>query len=104
MLAGLLDGNANVVFERYRAARPDDSHASLFLLIALLDEWAYMRVYRSDSLCNRAIDRWLHIRTITAPTPHSELRRRWNSSTTSLVTPASPPACTPGGGAASRGS
>ena len=27
----------------------------------LLDEWAYVRVYRSDSARNRALDRWLHL-------------------------------------------
>jgi para-nitrobenzyl esterase len=34
MLRGLLDGNADLVYDRYQAARPDDSPASLFLLIA----------------------------------------------------------------------
>ena len=27
----------------------------------LLDEWAYVRVYRNDSARNRALDRWLHL-------------------------------------------
>ena len=27
----------------------------------LLDEWAYVRVYRSDTARNRALDRWLHL-------------------------------------------
>ena len=27
----------------------------------LLDEWAYVRVYRSDTQRNRALDRWLHL-------------------------------------------
>jgi transposase InsO family protein len=26
----------------------------------LLDEWAYVRIYRSDNARNRALDRWLH--------------------------------------------
>ena len=34
MLSGMLGADAGLVFDRYRAARPDDSPASLFLLIA----------------------------------------------------------------------
>ena len=40
----------------------------------LLDEWAYVRVYRSEAARTAALDRWLHLYNHHRPTPPSEAK------------------------------
>ena len=53
-----LDG---IEHRRIRPRRPQTNGKVERFNRTLLDEWAYVRVYRSNSQRTRALDRWLHL-------------------------------------------
>jgi transposase InsO family protein len=53
--------NTDVVHKRTRAYRPQTNGKVERFNRTLLNEWAYIRVYRSESARRAALPRWLHI-------------------------------------------
>jgi len=51
---------ADVTHSRIRPRRPQTNGKVERFNRTLLDEWAYVRIYRSDTARTRALDRWLH--------------------------------------------
>jgi transposase InsO family protein len=51
----------NIEHRRIRPRRPQTNGKVERFNRTLLDEWAYARVYTSNSQRNRALDRWLHL-------------------------------------------
>jgi transposase InsO family protein len=50
----------DIVHTRIRPRRPQTNGKVERFNRTLLDEWAYVRIYRSDNARNQALDRWLH--------------------------------------------
>jgi transposase InsO family protein len=50
----------DIIHSRIRPRRPQTNGKVERFNRTLLDEWAYVRVYRSDAARTRALDRWLH--------------------------------------------
>jgi transposase InsO family protein len=55
------DALGDVVHTRIRPRRPQTNGKVERFNRTLLDEWAYVRVYRSDQARTRALTRWLHL-------------------------------------------
>jgi len=51
----------DITHSRIRPHRPQTNGKVERFNRTLLDEWAYVRVYRSDAARRRALDRWLHL-------------------------------------------
>jgi transposase InsO family protein len=55
------DALGDIVHSRIRPRRPQTNGKVERFNRTLLDEWAYVRVYRSDAARNQALTRWLHL-------------------------------------------
>lgn len=55
------DALGDITHTRIRPRRPQTNGKVERFNRTLLDEWAYVRVYRSDNARTRALDRWLHL-------------------------------------------
>jgi transposase InsO family protein len=55
------DALGDITHTRIRPRRPQTNGKVERFNRTLLDEWAYVRVYRSDAARARALDRWLHL-------------------------------------------
>jgi transposase InsO family protein len=55
------DALGDVTHSRIRPRRPQTNGKVERFKRALLDEWAYVRVYRSDTARAQALTRWLHL-------------------------------------------
>jgi transposase InsO family protein len=55
------DALGDITHSRIRPRRPQTNGKVERFNRTLLDEWAYVRVYRSDTARTKALDRWLHL-------------------------------------------